>query len=144
MKYSCEIEINLPREKVNSLFDNPDNIYKWMHGLQSAKLISGNAGEAGAKTEMFFKTSKREITMVETITIKNLPDEFTATYEAKGVFNIVKNIFEVIDENTTKYITEQEFQFKGFMNLVAFLMPGVFKKESMKYLNDFKKFAEGK
>ena len=65
--------------------------------------------------------------MIETITVHNLPDEFTAIYEAKDVYNIVKNKFVKISENRTKYITENEFQFKGFMKLIAFLMPGAFK-----------------
>jgi hypothetical protein len=37
---------------------------------------------------------------------------------------------------------EQEFQFKGFMKIIGFLFPGAFKKQSLKYLVDFKQFAE--
>ena len=44
--------------------------------------------------------------------------------------------------NRTKYISEQEFQFKGFMKVIGFIMPGAFKKQSMKYLEAFKNFAE--
>lgn len=85
---------------------------------------------------------KREIEMTETITVRNLPDEFSGTYEAAGVFNIVKNKFEKISENKTKYFTENEFQFKGFMKIMAWIIPGAFKKQSMKYLKSFKQFAE--
>ena len=56
---------------------------------------------------------KREVEMIETITVRNLPDEFSGTYEAKGVFNIAKNKFVKLSETRTKYITENEFQFKG-------------------------------
>jgi hypothetical protein len=78
---------------------------------------------------------KRDIEMIETITVRNLPDEFSGTYEAKGVFNIVKNYFRPVSENKTKYINESEFQFNGFMKLIGFLMPGAFRKESEKYLH---------
>lgn len=142
MKYSVSITIDKPVDEVIALFDNVDNMKKWMDGLESYKPISGTAGEVGAKSRMEFKMGKREIKMVETITAKNLPEEFTATYEAKGVFNIVKNSFEPLPGNKTKYSTEQEFQFKGFMKLIGLLMPGAFKKQSMKYLKDFKAFAE--
>jgi hypothetical protein len=84
----------------------------------------------------------RIVEMTETILVRNLPDEFTGSYEAKGVYNIVKNRFQKITDDKTKYITEQEFQFKGFMKCIAFLMPGAFKKQSVKYLNSFKNFAE--
>ena len=93
---------------------------KWMEGLQSFEPISGTPGEVGSKSRLKFKMGKREIEMIETITAKNLPEEFTATYEAKGVFNIVKNSFEPLPNNKTKYTTEQEFQFKGFMKLLVF------------------------
>ena len=33
MKDTTEIEIELPIEKVVALFDNPDNMRKWMKGL---------------------------------------------------------------------------------------------------------------
>ncbi len=80
--------------------------------------------------------------MIETITKRNLPEEFTGTYEAKGVFNIAKNSFIPIDENKTKYVTEQEFQFSGFMKLMGAVMPGAFKKQTLKYMKAFKEFAE--
>jgi carbon monoxide dehydrogenase subunit G len=142
MKYTTEIEIDKPIDRVIELFDNPDNMAKWMEGLQSFEQLSGTPGQTGAKSRLKFKMGKREIEMIETITVRNLPEEFTGTYEAKGVFNIVKNKFIKVSDTKTKYITEQEFQFKGFMKIIAFLMPGAFKKQSKKYLTDFKKFAE--
>lgn len=142
MKYTTEIEINKPVDKVIELFDNPNNMDKWMEGLQSFEHVSGKPGQVGAKSRLKFKMGKREIEMIETITVKNLPDEFSGTYEVKGVFNIVKNKFSALPGNRTKYISEQEFQFKGFMKIIGFLMSGVFKKQSMKYLIAFKSFAE--
>jgi carbon monoxide dehydrogenase subunit G len=142
MKYTTEIEINKPVEKVIELFDNPENMKKWMNGLQSFEPLSGKAGQPGAKSKLIYKMGNHEIEMIETITVRNLPDEFSGTYEAKGVFNIVKNSFISISDNTTKYLTENEFQFKGFMKIIALLMPGAFKKQSLKYLIDFKNFVE--
>jgi carbon monoxide dehydrogenase subunit G len=142
MKYTTEVEINLPVEKVIEMFDNPDNLKDWMEGLQSFEHLSGTPGQPGAKSKLKFKMGKREIEMVGTITTRNLPDEFSGTYEAKGVFNIVKNKFIATGENKTNYIAEHEFQFSGMMTLMGALMPGAFKKQSMKYLEKFKEFAE--
>ena len=55
MKYSTEIEINKPVEKVIELFDNSDNLGKWMEGLHSFEHISGNPGQVGAKSRLKFK-----------------------------------------------------------------------------------------
>lgn len=35
MKYTCEITINQPLNKVIELFDNPDNLKHWQPGLAS-------------------------------------------------------------------------------------------------------------
>lgn len=142
MKYSQQIEINLPREKVVELLDNPENMKHWQPGLVSFELIGGDAGQPGAKMLLNYKMGKREVEMIETITVNNLPDELSGTYEAKGVWNLVKNTFEETPQGTTIWESENEFKMKGFMKLMAVLMPGAFKKQSFKYLKLFKEFAE--
>lgn len=142
MKYSTEIEINLPVARVIELFDDPENLKHWQPGLKSFEHLSGTPGQPGAKSKLLFQMGNREIEMIETVTVRNLPQEFSGTYEADGVFNIVKNYFVPIDENRTKYISEQEFQFKGFMKIMGWLMPGMFKKQSQVFLENFKNFAE--
>ncbi|WP_020527703.1 SRPBCC family protein [Flexithrix dorotheae] len=143
MHYTNEVIIEVPIEKVISLFDNPDNLKKWQPGLQSFEHISGDYGQPGAKSRLKYMMGKREIEMIETIITRNLPQEFTGTYETKGVFNKVSNKFIPIEGNKTKYIAENEFQFTGLMmKLFGFFMPGAFKKQSQEYLDLFKNFAE--
>lgn len=142
MKYTTEILIALPREEFIKKLDNPDNMKHWMRGLVSYELISGTPGEEGAQMTMKFKMGKRDMEMVETIITRNMPEEFHATYDAKGVHNIQKNYFKK-ENGQTRWISESEFQFEAFgMKLMAFLMPGAFKKQSKQYANDFKNFAE--
>ena len=61
--------INLPREKVIELFDNPDNMKHWQLGLVSFENISGTPGEVGTKSRLKYKMGKRDVEMVETIKI---------------------------------------------------------------------------
>ncbi len=142
MKYTTEIEINQPLEKVIDLFDNQDNMMKWMKGLKSFENLSDKPGEVGSKMKMVFKMGKHDIEMVETIKSKNLPNEMAMEYDAKGVWNAVRNSFVPLSDNKTLYKAEHEFKFQGFMKVMGFLMPGAFKKQSRKYLEDFKHFAE--
>jgi hypothetical protein len=113
-----------------------------MKGLQRFEHLSGTPGQAGAKSKLIFKMGKRDFEMIETISVRNLPKEFTGTYEAGGVVNIVKNSFVEIGDKDTNYISENEFQFKGIMKVIAFIMPGAFKKQSFRYMVDFKNFVE--
>ena len=143
MKYSHSIIIDRPREEVISLFDKQDNMFKWQPGLKDITPVSGVQGEEGAKMKLNYEMGKRKIEMVETIIKKDLPREFSGTYEAKGVYNVVRNYFEETPDNKTKWVSENEFQFSNFMmKVMGFLMPGAFKKQSFKYMELFKKFAE--
>lgn len=143
MKYKVSIDIALPRNRVIELFDNEENLKKWQPGLLKTEQISGEPGQNGAKMKMWFKMGKREMEMVETITLREFPEKFHSTYDARGVHNIQENYFEEINESTTRWTSVNEFQFKNFsLRLMGWLMPGAFKKQSRKYLEQFKQFAE--
>lgn len=144
MKYTNEISINLPVHKVIFYFDNPDNLLLWQEGLISFEHQSGEPGQPGAISILKYKSGKREIEMIETIKVRNLPEEFSGTYTMKGIVNNIHNSFEEVDANTTKWISTSDFQIKGhfFMKIMAFLFPGLFKKQSLKFMKAFKDFAE--
>ncbi|MCR9173512.1 MAG: SRPBCC family protein [bacterium] len=142
MKYKNEVIIKAPREKVVELFDNPENMKEWQPGFVSMELIEGELGKVGSKHKLHYKMGKREIDMIETITKRDLPNSFSATYEAKKVFNNIDNHFEDLGDGTTKYWTENEFRLSGSMKLFGWIMPGAFKKQSQKYMNDFRDFVE--
>lgn len=143
MKYSNVIRIDLPRERVVELFDSSENLKKWQPGLISFDHLSGKPGEEGAKAKLVYQMGRRRTEMIETITANRLPDEFHGTYDAKGVHNIMENYFKQKGPNITEWTSVSEFQFSSFsMKLMGWLMPGAFKKQSYKYMRNFKKFAE--
>jgi hypothetical protein len=142
MKYSVERELDLPRDKVIALFEDRDGLFEWQEGLQSFEHVSGDPGQPGAVSKLRFKMGKREIDMTETIQRRDLPDLFSGVYEADGVWNLVENHFADLPEGRTLWRIDTEFQCKGFMRVMAFLMPGMFKKQTAKYMDLFKKFAE--
>jgi uncharacterized membrane protein len=143
MKYTVQIDIDLPRHQVIELIKNADNLPKWQKGLLSSEGISGVPGQLGAKSRLVFKFGQGNMEMIETITKINLPDEFDGTYEAPGVFNTVKNRFIAVRENRTRWESENEFRFTTLsMKAMGFLMKSSFPKQSMAFLRDFKNFAE--
>lgn len=142
MKYSKEILINLPREEVIAKMENPNNFKHWQKGFISYKHLSGDPGHEDARSKLKFKMGTREIEMIETIEKNSLPNKLFVTYDAKGVFNRQKNYFEKVNDTSTRWISDNEFEFSGFMKIIAFLMPGSFKKQTYEYMKDFKAFAE--
>ena len=141
--YTISIEIDLPREKVIELFDNADNMYHWQNGLQSFEHISGEPGQAGAKSKLVYIHGKHTIELIETITKRNLPDEFDGSYEWSDGKNTLENRFIIVAPNRTRWESTCSYQMKSlFMKLMGLLMPGSFKKQNLKFMENFKAFAE--
>ena len=143
MKYTVEIEIDVPRYRFIELFDDPANLPKWQKGLMSFQSISGEVGQVGAKSKLEFAFGKGTMVMIETITKRDLPSVFNGTYEAPGVFNVVNNRFVEINSQRTKWISENEFRFTTlFMKAMGIFMKSAFPKQSLAFMQDFKAFAE--
>ena len=142
MKYTTEVTIDLPRERVIKLFDSIENMYKWQPGLKNFKVISGSPGQEGGRSELVYESKKGDLTMIETITRRNFPDEFHGTYEARGVYNEMYNYFTDLDGKKTRWRTLSIFRFKGIMVLMAPLMKSAFTKNTLLNMEQFKAFAE--
>ena len=144
MKFNCSVEINLPVDKVVELFDNPDNLKEWQDGFVSFEHLSGTAGQPGAKSRIIYKMGRREMELIETITVRDLPREFSGVYEHESMDNTMKNYFIELGPERTRLDAEVEYtEFRGFMvKIMAFLFPGMFKKQVQKWMNQFRDFAE--
>jgi len=142
MKYTVEVEINKPLNETVAAFKNPDNLKEWQPGFLSIEHLSGEKGQPGAKSAIKYQMGNREIDMIETIVANDLPERFDAIYDANGVLNKQENTFQAVAENKTRWISHSEFKFSGFMKLMGWVMPGAFKKQSWKYMEQFKQFVE--
>ncbi|MCY3784885.1 MAG: SRPBCC family protein [Chloroflexi bacterium] len=143
MKYTCKLVINVAREPMVKLFDDPDNMLKWMEGLQSFEHVSGTPGEPGATSRLTFaRDNGTTFDMIETLTRYNLPDEISGTYETEGVRNVIENWFVEDGPNATQWIAHNVFEFGGVMRVAAWFMRPLFKRQSLKIMESFKVFAE--
>jgi hypothetical protein len=116
MKFTCSVEIDLPVEKVVRLFDNDENLKEWQDGFISIEHISGIPGESGAKSRIIFQTGRHKMELIETILVKNLPNEKTGLYEHKQMVNAMTSRFIAVGENKTRYVAEIEYsRFNGFV-----------------------------
>jgi uncharacterized protein YndB with AHSA1/START domain len=144
MRYQLELEIDAPRRRVVELFLDPDNLRQWQPGFVSFEQIGSGAPRAvGAKSKQVYRMGKREFEAIETITVHNPPEEFAATYEAEGVWNLISNRLTETAEGTTRWVLDAHYQFSSLlMKLMALLLPGMFKKQTLTFMQKFKEFAE--
>ena len=143
MRYETDVVIDLPRERVVALVMDPALVPLWQKECVRRVLLDGEHGRPGSKTEVVTQMNGREMTMIETITCNDLPNGFSETYETAGVWNGIDHHFEALDEHRTQWRTVNEFRCSGlmmkFMMLVA---PGMFKRQTQTFLNNFKAWAE--
>jgi len=144
MKFESSVDINAPIDKVVALFNNPANFKQWQDGFISYEPISGTSRTAGAKSKVTYINRRHKIELIETIQVMNLPAEMTALYEHEHMVNTLTNSFTELPDKKTRYTAGMgELKLIGFMpKLMAFLMPGMAKKQNQKWLDQFKAFAE--
>ena len=141
--YTVSIDIDLPRERVIELFDSVDNLAKWQSGFHSFEHLEGESGQVGAKAKITFLNKGRPMELIETVTKRDLPDEFNGTYEWKGGFNTLDNRFVELAPNKTRWESTCAYKLSHpMLKVMAFLMPGMFKKQNQKFLDQFKAFCE--
>ena len=141
--YTVFVDIDLPRDEVIAKFDNPDNLLYWQEGLQSFTHLEGEPGQPGAKSKLVFKLGKRDLELIEEVHRRELPDHFDGSYTWKGGYNTLENRFIELAPDRTRWESTCSYRFDSLMlKLMGVLMPGAFRKQQQKYLDNFKAFCE--
>lgn len=142
MKYTISNIIDKPIKIVSAKFMEPDGALEWMEGLQKIERLSDKPYEVGAKSRFHSLHKNKKFVIDETILEQNMPNQIKFGFTSPMGYNEVEMVFEELNDNCTKQINNSYFQLKGIMKFLGPLMKGVFKKQSMKYLNAFKEYAE--
>ena len=143
MQYITEILIEKPIQDVILKMDTTANLKHWQEGFVSAEQISGTPREFGAKLKLKYDFGNRRMEVIETITKQNFPSQFDATYTTNGIRNIQQNHFESTKKGYTKWICKNIYEPTSFkMNAMLLLMPRTFKKQTKRYMKNFKNFVE--
>ena len=140
MKFTGYVDIERPREVVVSYFIDP----KYLDGFIKKELISGQVGEPGAVSILYYGDDKRKMELTETVITNDLPNIFIAEYHHKHMDNSMKCEFHALDEDRTRYKFEFEYTRINWIipKLIAILFPSVYRKQGEKWMRQFKEFVE--
>ena len=144
MKFTCTVDINQSIDKVLERFQDPEGLKEWQEGFERMEHVSGEPGTQGAVAKMHYKYRGKPMEITETIHVMNLPEEMTGLYEHKHMSNMMTNRFEKIDDNATRYTADIDYiKIKAFMPKLIFkLFPSLPKKQTQKWLDNFKDYVE--
>ena len=144
MKCQLELEIDRPREHVVALFLDPENLTAWQPDLVSYEQIGdGDPVAVGARLKQIHRMGRQQAEMIRTVTRNEYPEAFGATFETDGIWNLIENRFFDIDGMRTKWEVDAEFRCSGvFLKLMMMISPGMFRRQTLKFMQRFKAFAE--
>jgi len=144
MKFSGSVEIAKSRSEVVGYFKDPSYLGEYQDGFVKKELVSGESGEKGAISKMYYKYGKRDMELTETITANRLPDSFEAFYHHKHMDNTMKCRFIELGNSRTKYEYEFEYTRMNWVmpRLIAILFPGMYRRQGEKWMKQFKEFVE--
>ncbi len=144
MKFTCQVEINLPKEQTVKLWKDPENLRHWQDGFERYEHISGTMDTVGSKGMLHYKIKGKPMELEETILESNLPHVMEGEYVHKHMTNRMRNTFQELGPEKTVWTAEIDYvRFNGLMmKLFALVGKGMFRKQTQKWLDQFKTFAE--
>ena len=136
-------EINVPKDKLAELYADPENNRKWMENVERSEQISGKSGMVGSKYRLVQKDGNTQRAFTATVLVRNLPDELKLILDSPSVQVTVKGKFIALTPERTKFISEEQFDFKNLSYKIgSFLVQRSIKKAHHKHMVAFKLFAE--
>lgn len=142
MKYSLSNTISSTPQHVAVKISDPEGVKEWTENLQEIRAVSGEYCDVGSKRDLHYLFRGKEMIIQETILENKLPEQIKFSYDSQMGRNIVELRFEQLSENEVKQTSSTTMELKGAMKLFGFLFKSMFKKQSRKYMEGFKKFAE--
>lgn len=142
MKYTESVTINAPLSETWQKFIAEDFVKEWQPTMRSMKVISGEPGMVGSKSELVHEDRGREIIMMEEILEREEEKKMVMSYTTEGVENYMENHFSEEDGKTT-WKTVNEFKFTSLMmKLMGFFGGFLFKGQTKKNMQAFKDAVE--
>ena len=144
MKYTCSIEVPLSRDECIKLWLDESKFNKWQDGFQYKKWTKGAPNKKNSTADILIIQGNRKIELEELVTDNNLPNYIEGIYRHLHMTNTQKVSFEILSPQVTLIRSEVEYtKFNGFVpKMMAKFFPGMFKKQSQKWLDQFKLLAE--
>lgn len=153
MKYTVSIEIAVPLERAAQLLADPENMPKWLRGLVLHEPLAGAHGQVGTRSRVVLRMGEQAFECIETVTrrepadLRDIPRGSVVRFEREivgnGMWSAARELLTEAGPHTTRWDSESEYKFSGvMMRMVGLVMPGMFRKQSLRHMQDFKAFAE--
>ena len=141
MKSVYEAEINVPQVRLFNLFADPRNDKEWMEGLVSYEPVKGQPGMPGSEYRLVQQDGN--MAFHTTVLSREEPDLLEIVLDGANVIISITARFSAISPETTRFISEEVFTFRGWANKASgFLLRKDIKSIHHRQMESFKRYAE--
>lgn len=136
--FEYEVEIDKPLDEVYAAWSKPENLPRWLTGLQRTELLSGEPGQVGAKTRQVYLERGRIVEMIETITAMEPKKHQEGVLEVQGMKATLHVDF--IDRGAKTGVRfRSDFESKSIM--MRLMMPFMKRQIRKRQLGDLERFG---
>ena len=140
--YQIDVTINKPISQVFSIFNNPENIDKWIPEIREINVINDNLGKTGSTYRIVIDNKGQDIVMVQKVMAFVKNEKVTLFFDAQNMFKKDDYIFKEKDGVTTIQLSTSCRSDSYIMACVFPYFKSTFKAQDQGYLNNFKEYIE--
>ncbi|MDX3662677.1 SRPBCC family protein [Streptomyces sp. ID05-26A] len=137
MRFTKEIVLDQPIERVRVLTSDPAHLHRWQPDLVSITQHGQTPGAAGSTATLTYRRFKLE----ETVLTANAYERISR-YETRGMVHTIANRYSVLDDRRTLLVCENEFQLSGLLRLGRRVLEKSLREQVERNVGNFKAFID--
>ncbi|WP_158102581.1 SRPBCC family protein [Lentzea kentuckyensis] len=137
MRFTKEVVLEQPIDRVRVLTSDPAHLHEWQPDLVGITQHSDTPGAPGSTATLTY----RKFELEETVLTANA-DERTSRYETRGMVHTITNRYTAIDDQRTKLVSDNEFQLSGPLKLVRRVLEKSLRDQAERNIDSFKAFID--
>ncbi|MGJ8744708.1 SRPBCC family protein [Polaribacter sp.] len=140
--YSAEVSVNKSVNDVFKMFNNSENIKKWIPEVKSFDVVNENPGKTGSVYKIVVENQGQEIAMTEKVLAYVKNEKVTLFFDAENMLKTDDYLFTEKDGITTITLHANCQSDSYIMACVFPFFKGTFQEQDQSYLNNFKEYVE--
>lgn len=137
MRFTQEVVLDQPIERVRVLTSDPAHLHRWQPDLVSITPHGETPGAVGSTATLTY----RKFTLEETVLAANA-DERISRYETRGMVHTITNRYSAIDDQRTLLVCDNEFQLSGLLKLGRRMLEKSLREQVERNVGNFKAFID--
>jgi uncharacterized protein YndB with AHSA1/START domain len=119
MRFVRSLVIHRPREVVWRAFADVALERWWRPGLHAAERVSGAPGEPGAIRRLVLRAAGRDLTVIETVTLRRAPESLGRSYASPALGGTRLDHFAALHDGRTRWTIDCELHARGSWRALA-------------------------